>query len=79
MRWLALVLIVFALLSIGCAPLKKVVLDPCVPHAVSKPAKVTVWCRGPDTHLYECTAEIERGWYVAGPLVVDGPAEGCKR
>lgn len=79
MKWLVLALIVFGMLSIGCAPMRKVVLDPCVPHPVAEPSRITVECKGPDGRLYECRADLDRGWWVASPLVVEGPSPGCEK
>lgn len=63
---------VSAWLSIGCAG-PKVIPDPTIPHRVAKPGHLVVWGRLPSGQFAEVEVEIPAGWWVAGPLVVEGP------
>ena len=67
MKRTALALIAFGMLS--CA--KVVIPDPSIPHRVAEEAKVWVWVRTPEGLSKQCI-ELQPGWWVASPEVVEG-------
>lgn len=71
MTRLVLVLFASGMLSLGCVPHRLVIPDPTVPHQVAKEARVQVWARAPDGKLVAQDVRILKGWWIAGPPVVE--------
>lgn len=71
MKSLVLVLLASGMLSAGCA--KRVVIpDPSIPHPLSREATVWIWIELPNGKSVEQKVKVYPGYYVAGPLVVEG-------
>lgn len=58
------------LLTVACAH-SQAIPDPTVPHQVARETAVTVWVRQPDGKMVEQTVRLLKGWWIAGPPVVD--------
>jgi hypothetical protein len=44
-----------------------------VPHQVSRETQVTVWVRAPDGSMVQQQVRLLKGWWIAGPPVVEAP------
>lgn len=70
MRRLALVLAASATLSTACVK-RNVIPDPTVPHQVARETEVVVWTRAPDGKMVPTKVRLLKGWWIAGPPVVE--------
>lgn len=66
------VLLASALLSSGCGPSRLVIPDERIPHQVAKETTAVVWMRLPDGEMAQVEVRVLVGWWLAGPLVVEG-------
>ncbi len=75
MKRTALALIVFVMLSAGCASLLTktgaVIPDERVPHRVAEEAVIYVWARNKSGQLVKTKIRLLEGWWVASPRVVE--------
>lgn len=70
MTRLGYVLLASALLSSGCAH-RQVIPDPTVPHQVAEEAEIKIWARAPSGKLVPTPVRLLKGWWIAGPPVVE--------
>jgi hypothetical protein len=71
MRLTSIVLLASAMLFTGACAHSQVIPDPTIPHQVSREAEVRVWARQPDGKMVEQKIRLLKGWWVAGPPVVE--------
>lgn len=64
----ALVLLAFALSSVGCRP--AVIPDPLVPHRLSAETTVEAWVRRPDGTFSKQKIKVAEGWWIASPTLI---------
>jgi hypothetical protein len=65
------VLTLLVFMTLCCAPKVMVIPDPNVPHQVAKETTVEVWMRLPDGRLASQEVRLLKGWWIAGPPVVE--------
>jgi len=61
--------------SAGCSPRVQVIPDPTVPHQVATEAEVVIWARRADGSLAPQRVRLLKGWWIAGPPVVESEKE----
>ncbi len=59
--------------SAGCSPRVQVIPDPTIPHQVAKETEVEVWARRADGTMAPQKVRLLKGWWIAGPEIVDPP------
>jgi len=72
MRKIVLVVIASVMLSPASGCFRRAAIpDPTIPHRVAKEAEVEVWVRLPDGRLTRVKVRLLKGWWIAGPPVVE--------
>jgi len=66
-------LVASAMLSSGCGASKLAIPDERIPHQVAQEGEVTVWVRLSSGDMTPVKVRVLPGWWVASPLVIDGP------
>jgi hypothetical protein len=63
-------LFAFAMLS-NCGVSRLAIPDPTIPHQVAKETEVEIYTRLPDGKLSKTKVRLLKGWWIAGPPVVE--------
>lgn len=71
MRMIVSALVASALLSSASCAHKATLPDPTIPHRVAREAEVEIWVRRPDGTLSREKVRLLKGWWIAGPPVVE--------
>lgn len=67
----AFTLVASTMLFCGCVRTQQVIPDPTVPHQVAEETEVVIWARRPDGRMAPQKVRLLKGWWVAGPPVVE--------
>lgn len=71
MRVIAFALVGCTMLSLGCGASRLAIPDPTIPHQVARETEVEVYVRLPDGKMTRAKVRLLKGWWIAGPPVVE--------